>query len=128
MTARKKVKFRIIRKPFLEWSDDTLFKLTRLTLSGHGSGLREVIEEKPQRLMTWVAFADGEPVGWGIHIIRERDHRQESMFYVKLGWRRRGIGTRILKRMRKDGYPFWVHIWNTESSCFFTKMKWVRDR
>lgn len=128
IARKKKTKCRIIRKEFLEWPDDTLNELTALTLDGGGSQLKDTIEAKPERMMTWVAFVEGKPVGWGIQIIRERDYRQESMYYIHPHWRRKGIGTRILKRMKKDGYPFWVHIWNNESSCFFTKMKWVKDR
>ncbi len=118
---------RVIRKPFLLWSDEVLCELVNLTLTGFGSQLKETIEEKPEQMMTWVAFVDGEIVGWAIQIMGCGCEHKEAMYYVHPDWRRKGVGTAIMNRMKKDDYPCWVHRWNRTSTLFFNKFKWAKE-
>ncbi len=94
-------------------------QLFRLTLS-YDSGMTNAINDGPELLMTWVATENGKVLGWGLQQ-KEKWMQDLAMFYVSPKHRRKGIGTKILNRMKKDGYRrMTVRGWNRESRAFFS--------
>lgn len=134
---------RIKMKPFLEWDVDTRRILTEKLTIEPDSMLSEYIRKYPEHLLSFVIFDAWEPVAWAIRVVSGRntgesfrtDYRGmprtgEVMFYVLPRYRQRGLGGRLVRRIKRDytGEPTFYYPWDERSVRFFentTPRRWT---
>lgn len=75
--------------------------------------------------MTFVAFVNGEPVGWAVSGAK-LDYDDESpyvMVFIHSEWRRKGIGKRLLELASKHYNPCKVYAWDNISYRFYKNVE-----
>ncbi len=108
---------KIYHKKFLDWSPSRIQELTSLTLKprdGGQSGMTKDIDEQPENLDTLVCIENGEIIGWATI-----DEDNEANLYVAFRHRRRGVGTKLVERLRAISEIIHVMHWDRQSRAFY---------
>lgn len=111
---------KIYHKRFEDWSPRRRLELMDLTLrprDGGVSGMTKDIVEQPEALDTLVCIEDGKVIGWATI-----DEDNEANFYVAYPHRRRGVGTKLVARLRSIYEIIHVMHWDRQSGAFYRKV------
>ena len=100
-----------------DWSPEMQKVLRRLTLPGE-SQLTDLVAAGSGESMirTWVVFESKDPIAWAV-----LTRYDEIMMYVKKSHRRKGLGRKLLRRVKKS-FPrkrITVIAWNRISGKFY---------
>lgn len=79
----------------------------------------------------FVAKFGGKIIGWGAQFIEKRNRYSQPeisfQLYVSPKYRRKGVGTRIIKRAISKFGTINVYSWNNRSKKFFNNFKKIKD-
>ena len=108
----------------MSWPVDIRKKLRNLTLSNGVSGMRIAVERGLNPL-SCVAFDGNIITGWSIyvHIHPFVFKRNIIMVYVRKTYRRQGIGSSLVKRLKTKVFNDCIGIgWDKRSADFFNSI------
>lgn len=92
-------------------------KLTMRSFTDMRSGMTKDIVEKPEKLDTLVCIENDEVIGWAT-----MDEDNEANFYVAYSHRRRGVGTKLVARLRSIYEVIHVLHWDKQSGAFYREV------
>jgi len=94
---------RIHRKLYRNWSPGVKTKLRRNNF-GLGGLMRASLDDNP---VTYVMLDDDELIGWAL-VLKCSYRGDFAMFFVKRRYRRKGVGTRLVERIKKHHDDIYV--------------------
>ena len=81
----------------------------------------DLLNERPAKI--WIAWLSGRPVGWGMLTSRINFSAMQASVFVHPDFRQNGIGTRILKKMKRHAKsrscPIVSQGWDVQGRKFY---------